>query len=112
MIRGLFVHHKDGNPFNNDPANLQVVTRGAHSRIHGRRGDYHKITPTEARKGLPSYSDDALLAEIRRVDGVSQRRRTKLCKFRDFDVHSITGHGTIIRRFGTWTEAKRLAGVT
>ncbi len=29
------VHHKDGNKFNNDPANLDLLTREEHSRQHG-----------------------------------------------------------------------------
>lgn len=28
------VHHIDGDPRNNDPANLEVLTRGEHSRLH------------------------------------------------------------------------------
>ena len=33
---GLSVHHRDGNPKNNDPANLELMTRSDHSRWHGR----------------------------------------------------------------------------
>jgi len=32
----LLVHHKDHNPRNNDPANLELMTRGEHSAWHGR----------------------------------------------------------------------------
>ena len=28
------VHHKDGNPHNNKPSNLQVMTRSEHTRLH------------------------------------------------------------------------------
>ena len=28
------VHHKDGNKGNNDPANLEVLTRSEHARLH------------------------------------------------------------------------------
>jgi len=28
------VHHKDGNPLNNKPSNLQVMTRSEHTRLH------------------------------------------------------------------------------
>lgn len=28
------VHHKDGNPSNNEPSNLQVVTNSEHAQIH------------------------------------------------------------------------------
>jgi len=28
------VHHKDENPLNNDPSNLEVIYRGDHARLH------------------------------------------------------------------------------
>jgi HNH endonuclease len=28
------VHHADGNPLNNDPANLVILTRSQHQRLH------------------------------------------------------------------------------
>lgn len=28
------VHHKDGNPHNNKPSNLQIMTRSEHTRLH------------------------------------------------------------------------------
>lgn len=28
------VHHKDGDPFNNKPSNLQLMTRSEHTRLH------------------------------------------------------------------------------
>lgn len=31
------VHHKDGNKMNNSPSNLQVMTRGEHTRLHKRQ---------------------------------------------------------------------------
>jgi len=31
------VHHKDQNPLNNEPENLQIVTRAEHNKIHGRQ---------------------------------------------------------------------------
>jgi hypothetical protein len=32
--KNLVVHHKDGNPSNNDPDNLVVLTRGEHTKLH------------------------------------------------------------------------------
>lgn len=29
------VHHKDGNGFNNDPSNLEVMSRSEHMKMHG-----------------------------------------------------------------------------
>jgi hypothetical protein len=34
LMPGEIVHHLDGNRHNNDPANLQVMTQGAHIREH------------------------------------------------------------------------------
>jgi HNH endonuclease len=31
---GYVVHHKDSNPRNNEPANLELLTHAAHSRLH------------------------------------------------------------------------------
>ena len=31
---GYCVHHIDGNTLNNDPSNLQILTRGEHTRLH------------------------------------------------------------------------------
>ena len=33
---GKHVHHVDGNPFNNDPRNLRVVSADAHRKLHSR----------------------------------------------------------------------------
>lgn len=33
---GTEIHHKDGNPFNNDPRNLQVLPAEAHRKLHSR----------------------------------------------------------------------------
>jgi HNH endonuclease len=36
---GQIVHHVDGNPMNNDPENLQLMTQSEHAKLHqtGRR---------------------------------------------------------------------------
>jgi hypothetical protein len=31
---GRVVHHKDGNKLNNDPSNLQVMSRSDHGKLH------------------------------------------------------------------------------
>ena len=38
------VHHIDGNKLNNDPANLQIMTRAEHARFHMREGDLTALT--------------------------------------------------------------------
>lgn len=35
-IKGKTVHHKDGNNMNNAPGNLELKTREAHGKEHGR----------------------------------------------------------------------------
>jgi hypothetical protein len=35
LARHEVVHHVDGDPLNNDPANLVVLTRSEHNRLHG-----------------------------------------------------------------------------
>lgn len=41
------VHHADHNPLNNDPANLVVVSRAEHMRIHSRAGRPPRWTDQE-----------------------------------------------------------------
>lgn len=35
-LKGKTVHHKDGNNMNNSPGNLELKSREAHGREHGR----------------------------------------------------------------------------
>jgi hypothetical protein len=37
-IRSLEIHHKDRNPYNNDPQNLRVLTKREHKELHKRYG--------------------------------------------------------------------------
>jgi len=58
---------------------------------------------------LEDRSDDAVLAEIRRVAVlVSDRRLTQ----RGFDSHSRIKSNAVRERFGSWSEATRRAGLT
>jgi hypothetical protein len=38
------VHHKDKNPLNNEPSNLELMTRAEHERLHG---EERRIYPDE-----------------------------------------------------------------
>lgn len=40
---GLHVHHIDGDPLNNDPANLQALTPSEHYLAHSALGDSHTL---------------------------------------------------------------------
>ena len=50
-IRKLLVHHKDHNPRNDDPTNLQTLCNPCHKMVHGqlksRRGTYSAGRPLE-----------------------------------------------------------------
>lgn len=39
---GECVHHVDGDPTNNDPANLVVLTASEHTTLHHKQGDIHR----------------------------------------------------------------------
>jgi hypothetical protein len=39
--RSYEIHHKDGNPYNNDPTNLIALTIKDHYQIHYSQGDYY-----------------------------------------------------------------------
>jgi hypothetical protein len=41
------VHHADHDPFNNDPANLVVLSRSEHMRVHAREGRPKRWTEDE-----------------------------------------------------------------
>ena len=41
-MKGLIIHHIDGNPFNNHPDNLAVMTRKDHYYTHVLMGGYKK----------------------------------------------------------------------
>lgn len=34
LLRTEVVHHKDGNPSNNHPDNLEIITQSEHAKIH------------------------------------------------------------------------------
>ncbi len=38
MAASELVHHKDGNPENDDPENLEILTRSEHTRRHWMEG--------------------------------------------------------------------------
>ena len=49
LTRNEVVHHADGNPLNNDPTNLVVLSRPEHQRLHAcssrRRCDDFSLSP-------------------------------------------------------------------
>ncbi len=124
LATGELVHHKNGNRHDNRAQNLQVMTRGGHTRLHREQGDLHVFTPEEARRGVhiftaeerrrgqrERYSDDQVLDGIRRAAKRSTRSRLST---KEYD--RLRGPGSACacackRRFGLWNRAKGMAGV-
>ena len=61
LSRKECVHHKDGNPRNNDISNLEVMDRSEHSRLH-------------FKPHLQTDSTRKLLSELRRGENHSQAK--------------------------------------
>ena len=63
------VHHKDGDPTNNQPCNLELMTRSEHSRLHAMEDRVHERLE-KARAYSPSnganftYVEAALIKEL------------------------------------------------
>lgn len=61
------VHHKDGNPRNNDIENLQLMTRSEHGKLHFPNGqpisEASRKRLSELRKGKPNYYATKYTAE-------------------------------------------------
>src|SRR3990167_2746282 len=49
---GLFIHHKDSNPLNNDIGNLECVAPGEHTKHHTNNAQFKK----QARINLSKYA--------------------------------------------------------
>jgi hypothetical protein len=50
LHRNLVVHHKDGNPFNNELENLEIMTRSQHTGYHTNK--YLESKPIEGLENL------------------------------------------------------------
>ena len=49
--KGFERHHKDGNPLNNDPENIMIVTRSEHMKLDGRIVKFKEYQPEASRVG-------------------------------------------------------------
>lgn len=76
LQRGEVVHHRDGNILNNDPANLEILSNGAHTALHRPWGSPNHFR-THCRYGHP-LSGDNLLPDVLRRTG---KRACKACKY-------------------------------
>lgn len=87
------VHHRDGDPYNNDLSNLEALCVSCHRRHHDKLNG--------GRNRRAQFTDDELLDRIR--DWVREHGRVP-----SYDEFRTAG--TLSRRFGSWPEAVRAAG--
>lgn len=64
-LLGKEIHHSDGNPLNNNPDNLRVLTKEGHSRIHGKNPDRLQKMWDAAKKFRDSERGDVWRSETR-----------------------------------------------
>lgn len=67
---GYDIHHKDGNPYNNDPNNLIALTPEEHYELHLRQGDYKAASMIAKRIHYALSSEQ--LSEIARLSVLDQ----------------------------------------
>lgn len=72
---GHDIHHKDGDPFNNDPSNLIALTPEEHYNIHLQQGDYRSASMIAKRIHYALSSEQ--LSEIARLSVLEQIKNGK-----------------------------------
>lgn len=82
------------------------VRRGSHGYGAAVPGDFPELRFEMDR--LVTYDDASILAEIQRVAALLG---TPQIGYREFDKHGRVGSSTIRRRFGSWKEALKAAGL-
>ena len=101
------VHHVDGNPLNNDPANLVVLTRAEHQRMHA-EGERRKWT----------LEEKARAAELRASGMTIQQAARALSRCAEHEGASSRSHtlgrqrSTCRYRGITWRQLKSLVFLT
>lgn len=50
LTKDEIVHHIDGNKLNNDPSNLQIMSRAEHARLHMKEGSLYVLTRSPEEK--------------------------------------------------------------
>ena len=66
--KGIIIHHKDDNPFNNKPSNLIPITRSQHSKMHiDKNANQNNRHLEEARKLIITNKRKTKPAKIERT---------------------------------------------
>ena len=79
-IDGMSVHHCDGNPFNNSPGNLEVMTQSDHASLHGKQeaqaGNHLFQNRTFAKSGSdnPMHADGDFWKDEEKVSAYKGRQ--------------------------------------
>jgi hypothetical protein len=93
LIDTEVVHHRDEDRQNNDPDNLKLyASPGQHSK------EEHETLPT-------GYTDDELIAHLQKV-AAQIGRSPRLA-----DMTGLPHWSTYYNHFGSWLQAKEIAGV-
>ena len=85
------VHHKDENPWNNSPDNLQLMTRSHHT-IHHRKGTKYS-EETKRKISMHNGSKKLSLDDVRSVKEMLKRGDEGSTVARRFGVHHATISG-------------------
>ena len=128
---GYHVHHKDGNPLNNDPHNLELLTAEEHSRAHaddfvkwasiggkigGRKAVDNKLgwhNPNSTRKGVPQPEGHRELRQKQMLEEYASGKRihwTKLYSSEEVHIKISSGDPGKCKRGKTaWNKGKHFS---
>ncbi len=75
LPKGMVVHHKDGNPFNNDFSNLQLMSNSEHVSYHGKNRPHRESMGRKRQKGFQgrlSHEEETMLLQLSDREGVTK----------------------------------------
>jgi len=71
LARNEIVHHVDGNPLNNDPDNLVILTRSEHQRLHHMGAKQRRWTVEEEDRAVELENAGMTMMQVTKVLGRS-----------------------------------------
>jgi len=75
------VHHRDGNPLNNSPDNLVVMTRSEHTKLHMRDlPNLHTLTPEQQRENTTRAWERGVFEHLKKPVVAFNKRTGELFK--------------------------------